>query len=106
MPLKRSEEYRKTRTRVIDRKPMDGWHEAGLHYFVFHLFPAADGAAPGADAQRALFAMRPRKPAPVAAVLITPGGQEVGVVYLREPERSYLVPLDDAGGSGGGAGPA
>jgi hypothetical protein len=101
VPLKRSPEYRALRPRVAGLSPLDHWQEEGLHFFVFALRHGAAAGEGGAvvvakdvEPPVAVFAMHPREPSPVSAVVVTPSqsGEEAQVMDLRRPDLAYTAP--------------
>jgi hypothetical protein len=99
VPLKRSPEFRKLRSRLAGAAPhpvYDSWLDDGFHFFVFVLAPRDDGDGVISDENGvAVFAMHPEKPDPVSAVTVIPSrnGVEAEVANLREPYGSYTVQL-------------
>jgi len=95
VPLKRSAAFARIRKRVADHHHLDSWQEDGLHFFVFLLRPADDTEAQEADAPVVVFALHPDTPAPVSAVVVTPGpgGTEAEIRDLLGAESAYTMPV-------------
>ena len=94
-PLQASAEFAAIAARLGSARLFDSWQEDDLHFFVFPVQPAAT-AANGQAAERegpvAVFIMHPASPAPVSAVIVTPGpdGAEPEIQDLRSPERGTV----------------
>ena len=99
VPLKRSAEFRKLRSRLAGDAPhpvYDSWLDEGFHFFVFVLAGNGNGTSEMSEANGvAVFAMHPEKPDPVSAVTLIPSesGDEAEVTNLCDPGGSYMVQL-------------
>jgi hypothetical protein len=93
VPLKRSRVYGTVRRRVAEHLPADAWQQEGFHFFVFPLRPADGAETAPVEPPLAVFAMHPDAKDPISAVVVTTGPDGVEVQDLREPERSYTMPI-------------
>jgi hypothetical protein len=95
VPLKRSAAFARIRKRVADHHHLDSWQEDGLHFFVFQLHPEANDRARSAEPPVAVFALHPDTPAPVSAVVVTPGpgGTEAEIRDLLGEDSAYTMPV-------------
>jgi hypothetical protein len=86
-------EYDQILWRVVDAHPTDSWLEDELHFFVFQLEPENRAAA---EPPMAVFAATTYPRELVSAVIVSPSvdGETAEVVDIREPESSYVAPLD------------
>ena len=109
MPLKRSAEFRKLRSRLAGRAPhpvADSWIDDGFHFFMFGLAPASSGQSPRADGGVAVFAMHPESPGPISAISVVPteSADHAEITNLREPGGSYIAPLPSGAKRGASTG--